>query len=213
MELLLSSLTATFIIGLSFGAGACMFSCIPTLGVMLLSQDIDAREVALQTWRFNAGRMAAYALLATLSGAIGASLTGLLDLSHANLIFAAMLLFSALLLWRKGRVAGCSSGNRKQIRAGLFGVGFAMGLRPCAPLAGVMAAAAATGSMFYGLLLGLAFGAGAIVVPQLLFGYGLGRAGAEMRSQLRNRQQQLARAGAVVLAVVGTGVGMGWLSL
>ena len=213
MEVLLSAMLTTFIIGLSFGAGACMFTCIPTLGVMLLAQDIGAKETSLQTLRFNLGRMSAYALLAAVSGLVGASLVGLLNMSHANLIFAAMLLGSAVLLWRKGRVAGCSSGKQKQIRAGLFGIGFAMGLRPCAPLAGVMAASAATGSGVYGLLLGLSFGAGAIVIPQLVFGYGLGRAGSEIRSQLRGRQQQLSRIGASVLAFVGISVGMGWLSL
>lgn len=213
MELLLSSMLATFIIGLSFGAGACMFTCIPTLGVMLLSQDIDAKEISKQTWRFNAGRMGAYSTLTSVSGFVGASLVGLLNVSHANLIFAAMLLFSAVLLWRKGKVAGCSSGQKKRLRAGLFGMGFAMGLRPCAPLAGVMAASAATGSLPYGLLLGLSFGAGAIIVPQLVFGVGLGRAGSEIRSQFVGRQQQLARVGASVLGCVGIGVGMGWVSL
>jgi len=215
MEVLFSSMLATFIIGLSFGAGACMFTCIPTLGVMLLAQDIGAKETSLQTLRFNLGRMSAYALLAAVSGMLGASLVQQLDMSHANLIFAAMLLFSASLLWQKGKVAGCSSsiGHKKRFRAGLFGMGFGMGLRPCAPLAGVMAASALTGSGAYGLLLGLSFGAGAIVIPQLVFGYGLGRAGAEMRSQLRDKQQLLARTGASVLVVVGVGVGMGWLSL
>lgn len=213
MEVLLSAMLTTFIIGLSFGAGACMFTCIPTLGVMLLSQDIGVREISLQTWRFNAGRMSAYALLAATSGLIGASLVGLLDMSYANYIFAVMLLGSAVLLWRKGKVSGCTSHGRNQIRAGLFGIGFAMGLRPCAPLAGVMAAAATTGSAVYGLLLGLSFGLGAIVIPQLVFGYGLGRAGSEIRSQLRGRQQQLSRIGASTLAVVGVGVGMGWISL
>ncbi|OIO71559.1 MAG: hypothetical protein AUJ57_07065 [Zetaproteobacteria bacterium CG1_02_53_45] len=213
MEVLLSSMLATFIIGLSFGAGACMFTCIPTLGVMLLAQDIGARETSLQTLRFNLGRMSAYALLTAVSGLIGASLVGLLEVSHANYIFAAMLLFSGVLLWRKGKVAGCSTGYKKQLRAGLFGIGFAMGLRPCVPLAGVMAASAATGSAAFGLLLGLSFGAGAIIIPQLVFGYGLGRAGSEIRSQLRGRQQQLARVGASVLAFVGIGVGMGWISL
>ena len=213
MEVLFSAMLTTFIIGLSFGAGACMFTCIPTLGVMLLAQDIGARETSLQTLRFNLGRMAAYALLAAVSGLVGASLVGLLDMSHANYIFAAMLLGSAVLLWRKGRVAGGASHKQKQIRAGLFGIGFAMGLRPCAPLAGVMAASAATGSAAYGLLLGLSFGAGAIVIPQLVFGYGLGRAGSEIRSQLQGRQQQLSRIGAGVLGSVGIAVGMGWLSL
>jgi len=204
---------ATFIIGLSFGAGACMFTCIPTLGVMLLSQDIDAKEVSRQTWRFNAGRIVAYATLTSISGLAGASLAGLLDVAYANWIFASMLLVSAVILWRKGKVAGCSGGARKQVRAGLFGIGFAMGLRPCAPLAGVMAAAAATGSVATGMLLGLSFGAGAVVVPQLVFGVGLGMAGGEIRTQFIGRQQQFARAGSSVLAIVGIGVGMGWVSL
>ncbi|OIO72177.1 MAG: hypothetical protein COZ00_01865 [Zetaproteobacteria bacterium CG_4_10_14_0_8_um_filter_49_80] len=213
MEVLFSSMLATFIIGLSFGAGACMFTCIPTLGVMLLAQDIGAKETALQTLRFNLGRMSAYMLLTATSGFIGASLVGMLKVSHANYIFAVMLFISAILLWYKGKVSACSTARNKQLRAGLFGIGFSLGLRPCAPLAGVMAASGVTGSALYGLLLGLSFGAGAIVIPQLVFGYGLGRAGAEIRSQLRGRQQQLARTGASILACVGVGVGMGWITL
>ncbi|MCF7821291.1 MAG: sulfite exporter TauE/SafE family protein [Mariprofundaceae bacterium] len=213
MEIFLSSMLATFIIGLSYGASACLFTCIPTLGVVLLSQNIGAKETSLQTWRFNAGRICAYSLLTSVSGFVGASLVGLLEIGHANLIFAAMLLFSAVLLWRTGKAAGCSSTQSRQTRAGLFGMGFAMGLRPCAPLAGVIAASAVTGSAIYGLLLGLAYGSGAIVVPQLIFGYGMGRAGSEIRLQLMGRQQQLARIGASVLGFVGVGVGMGWVSL
>ena len=203
----------TFIVGLSFGAGACMFTCIPTLGVMLLSQDLSPKETALQTWRFNAGRMSAYALLSASSGLIGLSLVGLLEAGQANLIFAGMLMFSAIILWRKGKQTICSSGQKKYLRAGLFGMGFSMGLRPCVPLAAVMATSAATGSVTTGLLLGLSFGFGAIIIPQLLFGYGLGHAGQEIRSQLRGNQQFFSRLGATVIAFVGVGVGMGWVNL
>ncbi len=217
MEVVISSMIATFMIGLSFGAGACMFTCIPTLGVMLLSQQLTPKETALQTWRFNAGRLSAYALLATGSGLIGASLVGLLEAGQANVIFAVMMLFSALILWRKGKQGLCSNGHsggqQKYLRAGLFGMGFSMGLRPCVPLAAVMTAAATTGSAVTGMLLGLSFGLGAIIVPQLLFGFGLGHAGQEIRSQLRGNQQTFARVGATMIASVGIGVGMGWVAL
>jgi len=213
MEVVISSMLATFMIGLSFGAGACMFTCIPTLGVMLMSQDLSPKETALQTWRFNVGRMSAYALLAAVSGFIGASLVGLLEAGQANIIFAVMMLFSAAILWRKGKQGLCTGGQRKYLRAGLFGMGFSMGLRPCVPLAAVMTTAATTGSATTGLLLGLSFGFGAILIPQLLFGFGLGHAGKEIRSQLRGSQQLLSRVGATVIAFVGVGVGMGWVAL
>ena len=215
MELLFSSMLATFVIGLSFGAGACMFTCIPTLGVMLLSQNLGPKETMVQTWRFNAGRLSAYGLLTAVSGWIGASLAGQLNMSQVNILFGAMLLVSAIMLWRKGKASNCGgSGKQKRfIRAGAFGIGFGMGLRPCAPLAAVMAAAATTGSAFTGLLLGISFGLGAIIVPQLVFGYGLGHAGKTIRTQLQGRQEQLARTGASVLAFVGVSVAMGWLSL
>lgn len=213
MELLLSSMGATFVIGLSFGAGACMFTCIPTLGVALLAQQLTPGETMLQTWRFNLGRICAYALLAGGSGLLGASFEALLRDAPVNLIFAVLLIGSAVVLWRTGAASGCSSHTARPMRGGLFGIGFGMGLRPCAPLTGVLVAAAATGSLSYGLLLGISFGLGAVVVPQLVFGLGLGRAGAEIRSQLRGKQQLLARSGAVILAMVGGGVGMGVIAL
>jgi len=204
---------ATFIIGLSFGAGACMFTCIPTLGVAILSQSLTPREVMAQTWRFNSGRIAAYALMAAVSGAIGASLVGLINVGFANLVLAGMLTISALLLWRTEKRPGCSGAGKRLVMAGMFGMGFGMGLRPCLPLAGVMAAAAATGSWQHGLLLGSVFGVGAVVVPQIVFGYALGRAGAEMRSQMRKNQHLLSRVGATILLVVSVGVGMEWITL
>lgn len=213
MELLLSSLGATFILGLSFGAGACMFTCIPTLGVVLMSQQLTPRETLLQTWRFNLGRITAYALLGAISAAVGASIASLLEAAPVDLIFAALLFGSAVVLWRSGSKSACASHHNRNIRGGLFGMGFGMGLRPCAPLTGVLVASAATGSWAYGLLLGLSFGLGAVVIPQLVFGYALGRAGAEIRSQLRSRQQTLARSGAAILALVGMGVGFGVVSL
>jgi len=192
-----------------------MFTCIPTLGVMLLAQKLTPKETAMQTWRFNAGRMSAYALLAAVSGFMGASLVGLLEAEQANVIFAVMMLLSAIILWRKGKQGLCSNsgGQKKYLRAGLFGMGFSMGLRPCVPLTAVMTAAASSGSVVTGLLLGLSFGLGAIIVPQLLFGFGLGHAGREIRAQLQLKQQTFARVGAAMIASVGLGVGMGWLNL
>ncbi len=190
-----------------------MFTCIPTLGVVLLSQQFTPREAMLQTWRFNGGRITAYTLLGTASGGIGASFAALLKTAPVNLIFAVLLVGAAIMLWRKGTGSSCSSHGRRSLGAGLFGMGFGMGLRPCVPLSGVMLVAAGTGSWSYGLLLGLSFGFGAIVIPQLVFGFALGRAGEELRSQLRTSQQSLTRSGAAILALVGIGVGMEWLSL
>lgn len=213
MEIMLTSLLGTFLIGLSFGAGACMFTCIPTLGVTLLSQPLTPGEMMRQTWHFNLGRLSAYSLLGLVSGAAGASVAIALKDLPVNWMFALMLMLSAILLWQSGDAKTCGNHHTRPMQTSLFAMGFGMGLRPCVPLAGVLLAAAGTASMSTGLLLGASFGLGAVVVPQLIFGLALGHAGAQLRSQLRLRQHVLARSGATMLILLATSIGMEWISL
>jgi len=216
VELLLSSLPASFVIGLSFGASACMFACVPTLGVALLGGGDGGLSTQKMAVRFNGGRLFGYSLLGLVSGSLGATVTQLVADEHASLLFGALLLFAGVMLWRRGSARSCSSHNKRNdalFRGSMFGMGLGMSLTPCVPLAGVCAAAAATGSPWLGWLLGLAFGLGAIIPAQLFLGYGLGAAGQQLRAQLTNHAARLSRIASGVLLLVGAGVMGGLLKL
>lgn len=210
-----AGITSAMLLGLSFGAGPCMLSCAPTLGTVLATKSgLTARKSMGMTARFNGGRMAAYTLMAALSGAAGASLEQLFGEEPVNLLMAAAIFLSAWMLWQDGNKS-CDEKHRfrPSINLGLFGIGFAMGLRPCAPMATVLGAAALTGSFWQGGLLGLAFGLGSVILPQLIFGLGFSLAGSQIRSQMATCAPHLGKAGAVVLMMTGIGVAGGWVSL
>ena len=213
MEMLVGGLTASLLLGLSFGASACLLSCMPTLGVSLLSQQGSTVGLA---WRFNAGRWLGYSLLGLVSGAIGVTITEGLDDRHAGWLLGSLLIVSGLLLWRRNGGPGCGKhgkGHDAMFKGSMFGMGFGMSLTPCVPLAGVCVAAAASGSPWSGWLLGAAFGTGAVLPAQLLLGYGLSSAGVQLRSQLSKRAPQISRIGGSVLMLTGIGIMGGFVRL
>jgi thiol:disulfide interchange protein DsbD len=86
---------------------------------------------------------------------------------------------------------------------GLFLMGVGMALSPCAPLGIVLFSAAMSGNALGGLLLGLSFGLGAIVIPALFYGIGLAYMGTQLREQLRDWRPKMERISAVLLIAVG----------
>lgn len=213
MEMMFGGLAASMLLGLSFGASACIISCMPTLGVSLLSQQGSTVGLA---WRFTAGRWLGYSMLGMISGGIGVTITEGLDSQQAGRLLGALLIASGLLLWRKNRSISCGKhgkGHDAMFKGSMFGMGLGMSLTPCIPLAGVCVAAAASGSLWSGWLLGAAFGVGAVLPAQLLLGYGLSSAGAQLRLQLSKKAPQIGRIGGTVLLLTGAGVMGGLIRL
>jgi len=215
MDMLFGGATASMLLGLSFGASACIISCIPTLGVAMMTQPGNASTIGL-AWRFNAGRWLGYSLLGMVSGGIGVTITEGLDSRHAGWLLGGLLMLTGLLLWKRSASGSCGKHGNKHddmFRGGIFGMGLGVSLTPCAPLAGVCVAAAASGSLWAGGLLGAAFGLGAVMPAQLLLGYGLSAAGAQLRAQLSRKAPQMGRIGGTILLLTGAGVIAGLIRL
>jgi thiol:disulfide interchange protein DsbD len=219
LEQTLLTLPMAMLLGLVFGMGACTVACLPYLGPVFIAAEGGMR----QSWRillpFSLGRLGSYASLAAIAGLsgqyIGAGLAGgqLRWLMGA----AAILLGVAMLLRPPG--GGCSrhskdSSPRRGLRSlsagtampgGLFLLGASMALSPCAPLGSVLFSAAACASAWNGLWLGLGFGAGAIVIPTIFYGFGFAWFGSRLREQLRNSHRHVVRLSAALLILTGAG--------
>ena len=207
-------------LGLMYGLGPCLVSCLPYLGPVFLARDFGPRH----SWRvvlpLSLGRLAGYSgfgLVAGLAGHVvkdGAAATTL-----RLLVGSAAVMIGLALLWRR---PACTAGSevtaaatmplrRLDLRAeprpllpgGLFLMGLSMALTPCAPLGVVLFSAAASGSAGHGLLFGFAFGLGAIVVPAIVFGLGAAYLGRELRAQLGRWRPLLERLSAGMLIFVG----------
>lgn len=220
-------LPMAFTLGLTFGMGPCLLACLPWLGTVYLNSDGGIRD----SWRVllpvSLGRLTAYSGFALASGGFGLAVSQTASAGHAGeqvgwvLGASALLVGLALLPRLKNTAAACSqpvrAGKPQAVRfhtrppaprtlmpGGLFLMGLAMALTPCAPLGVVLVAAAALADPLAGAALGLSFGLGAVLVPGLVYGLGAAWFGQQLRLQLgpwRGRVQLLS---AALLIVSGT---------
>ncbi len=214
---------AAAVLGLSFGAGACTLTCLPYVGPLMLGGAGDSRSAWRIAGVFSLGRLAGYVGLGAAAGMLGAWVEGWLEHPLARLALAAVVLWLALGLWRR-RHAGCVTGRMPGVRPperigpgtrgpsapGVFLLGAGMAVTPCLPLATVIAAAAASGTLIGGSLLGLGFGLGAVVIPGVILGFGLGRVSVEIRRQLQRWRPFMERGSAVMLVAMALATGLGW---
>ncbi|MES9939868.1 MAG: sulfite exporter TauE/SafE family protein [Candidatus Thiodiazotropha sp. 6PLUC2] len=216
-------------LGLVFGMGACTIACLPYLGPVFLASDGGIRR----SWRillpFSVGRLSGYASLATLAGIAGHYLEGAItDDTQVRAIVGGATILIGIALWLRGPgVTACSKDSRSSIATvpveqigtpasqdnvprpllpgGLFLLGIGMTLTPCAPLGAVLFSAAAVASPWHGLMLGLGFGVGAIIIPSLIYGIGAAYLGSRLREQLQHRQLIIIRLSAGLLILSGIG--------
>ena len=87
----------------------------------------------------------------------------------------------------------------------LFGMGAGMALNPCVPLATVLTVSATLATPTDGLMLGLAFGIGAVVaIPTLIFGIVVAHFGAQIRENLTQWSSKLELAAGGMLVLLGS---------
>lgn len=196
-------LPMAFALGLVYGLGPCLVSCLPYLGPVFLARDFSWRR----SWRvvlpLSLGRLAGYASFGALAGWVGHyAKEGMAVSSSLHLLIGAAALMVGISLLRQRRpacamVAAVPAGEAVLLRridvgqqarpllpGGLFLMGVGMALTPCGPLGVVLFSAAASGGAASGLLLGSGFGLGAIVVPSLVYGLGVSYFGRRLREQL-----------------------------
>ncbi|MEY2633722.1 MAG: hypothetical protein RIR00_2376, partial [Pseudomonadota bacterium] len=174
------SLPLAFSLGLLYGLGPCLLSCLPYLGPVLLSSDGGLRQSWQVLLPLSAGRLTVYAGFGAVSGWWGSRfVAGVAPWTVALTLGLALLLAGlALLLRRRGGCAGRACGgpaapSRPLLTSGLYLLGVGMALTPCAPLSAILLGAAASASPLGGALLGLAFGLGACLAPGLVYGLGV----------------------------------------
>jgi sulfite exporter TauE/SafE len=203
-------------LGLIYGLGPCLISCLPYLGPVFLARDFSLHR----SWRvvvpLAAGRLAGYGAIGLAAGAAGHVVKDGVAASALHLLVGgAAVMVGLALLWRRPACTAAAgptaplrrfdpgSTPRPLLPGGLFLMGFSMALSPCAPLGVVLFSAAAAASAGHGLLLGLAFGMGAIVVPSLVYGFGAAYLGGRLREQLGNWRKPIEMLSASLLLATG----------
>lgn len=204
-------------LGFAYGMGPCLLSCAPFLGPVFLASDGGIKKSWKIILPLSLGRLTAYSTFGFVVGLIGTYAKGMVISDEVRIVVgcAVLMVGLALLLRKPEKSCGSSSQSvslqrmdkRDRVRTllpgGLFLMGVGMTLSPCAPLGVVLFSASMSGSAGGGLLLGLSFGLGAIVIPALFFGIGMAYLGTRLREQLQSWRPKIERLSALLLIVVG----------
>lgn len=207
-------------LGFAYGMGPCLVSCAPFLGPVFLASDGGIKRSWQIILPLSLGRLTAYSAFGTIVGMAGHYVKGTIASDSIRMVVgcAVLMMGMALLLRRSGKPCGSTQPQgvpmqrmdkrespQMLLPGGLFLMGIGMALSPCAPLGTVLFSASMTGSAAAGLLLGMSFGLGAIVVPALAYGIGMAYLGTQLRAQLHNWRPKIERFSALLLVAVGIG--------
>lgn len=209
-------------LGFAYGMGPCLISCAPFLAPVFLARDGGLK----QSWRvvlpLSLGRLLVYISMGAFAGSLGYYAKGVATNPAIHLLLGCAVLMMGIALLLRKPISACAatasvkggstslrrmdfSAPRPLLPGGLFLMGIAMALSPCAPLGIVLFSAAMSGEAINGALLGASFGAGAIFIPAVVFGVGLAYLGSRIREQLKAWQPRVERMSAWLLVLTGLG--------
>ncbi|MES9969786.1 MAG: sulfite exporter TauE/SafE family protein [Candidatus Thiodiazotropha sp.] len=226
------SFGAALLLGLSFGAGPCNIACLPYLGPVFTTSDNGIRG----SWRtllpFSLGRISGYTLLAGAAGWAGLWVDDLIAGPWVRWVLGGATILVALsILWRR-RSSLCKSNctskhgirietgsalkshamGRSSLPGSLYVMGFGMALNPCAPLTTIILAAATSASILAGASLGIGFALGAVVLPTLVFAFGVAHFGHQIRLHLAHHRTALENTSIGLLLMIGSATALGWIT-
>jgi cytochrome c biogenesis protein CcdA len=230
METLTLSFSAALLMGLAFGAGPCNVTCLPYLGPVFLRESNGGGADWQTILPFSLGRLTSYSLLGAIAGSFGYAATKWIeDGPAAQILGVATIMIGVLMMRRAGAKKACHSQSGKHgsevmipltqqktrplFSFSLFGMGAGMALNPCVPLATVLTVSAAMATPVEGLLLGLAFGIGAVAIPTVLFGFAVAYFGSQIRYHLSQWSGRLEQVAGGMLVLLGSITVLGFVKV
>ncbi|MDD2789599.1 MAG: sulfite exporter TauE/SafE family protein [Sulfurimonas sp.] len=169
-----------FIVGLSYGATACMFSCMPFLSPLLVNSSNTLKQSINIVLPFSLGRIFSYTMISVIALSSAGLVKAILnDNGFFQLILGTFtLLMGVFMLYRilKKSQKSCSSqtsipNNPSTSAFGLFGIGALVSINPCAPVLTLITLSANSASFSNAIGMGISFGLGAVFVPFLFYGF------------------------------------------
>ncbi|MFT5659540.1 MAG: sulfite exporter TauE/SafE [Sulfurimonas sp.] len=212
--------TSLFLIGLSYGATACMLSCMPFLSPILLANSRSVSHAMAVVFPFSIGRVVSYMLMAVFASISMIQVKSIINnpaiaqvvLGSATMLIAVVMFYRSY----QDRPSNCSSSkptSSKTSILGYFTMGLVISLNPCAPIMTLITAAANSSSIGNAAFMGLSFGLGAIAATILFYGFLISSVAREIVSQFSEHKRNIERIAALLLAMVAVSVFNGWLVL
>ena len=210
-------LVSLFIVALSYGATACMFSCMPIVSPILLANGAT-REASLRALLpLTLGRISGYVILALVAYTGSIFVKSLIkDTELMGYLLGSLTLFMAFRLWLDARrTASCCSTTPSTPKStlSLYLSGALLSMSICAPVVTMMTLSAASSTWYGALAYGFVFALGASILWFLFFSIVLTKVLQESLVHLGTYRTLLRHAAPIFLGVVGVAIFNGWLHL
>jgi len=211
------ALLSLFLVALSYGATACMFSCMPLISPILLANGATRTQSLRVLLPISLGRISGYIFLSIIAF-LGATLikSFISDTVLMGYLLGTITLILAGRLWYSlRRSASCCTGSSRtaQGTVALFFTGALLSMSLCAPVVTMMTLSAASSSLLWAAAYGLAFGLGATLLWFLFFSVVLTTVLKESLIHLEQYRNALRHLAPILLAGVGVAIFNGWIRL
>ncbi len=207
----LTTLFSIFIIGLSYGGTACMFSCMPFLSPLLISNSNDTKQALGIILPFSLGRIFSYTLISIIAYLSSFWIKQVLDdNSLFSIILGISTISMGLFLFYKSFKLQSSCGHTTPLikkpklnKIGFFAIGATMSVNPCAPIMALIGVAVNSSTVYNAVALGLFFGVGAVIFSIIFYGFIVSTMIKGFMAQFSSYKLHIERLAAILLIIVG----------
>ncbi len=210
-----------FLIGLSFGATACMFSCMPFLTPILIKNSNNIKQSLNVMIPFSLGRIFTYTIIAVIAFLSAALVKDLLqDNSVINTVLGSVTIFLGLLMfyntYKNNKTCGVhkpASNNHNFSRIGFFAMGATISINLCTPVISLIALSSNSSNIYSAIAFGISFGTGAVLFTLLFYGFFFSTVIKGLLEQFSKYKKHLEFTASLFLILVGILIISGNLSL
>jgi len=208
------------LIGLSYGATACMFSCMPFLAPLLISNSTKSVSSLKVVLPFSLGRVVTYIFISLIASSSSLFIKSILNdntifqliLGSFTVLIGLGLLYTTLIVETKCK-SKVSTSKKPKGTFGIFGIGALVSLNPCVPVLTLITISANTTTYLFSFLNGLLFGLGAVLVPFIFYTLIVGRIFQGLIEQFKVYTNYIQIFASLLLIFVGSMVVAGKISL
>lgn len=210
------ALLSLFLVALSYGATACMLTCMPLISPILLANSGTRNQSLRVLLPISLGRISGYIFLSLIAFE-GATLLKYIitDKTLMGYLLGGITLILAVRLWFSLNTASCCTTQPKtpKGRIPLFLTGVLLSMSLCAPVITMMTLSATTSSLGLAIIYGAVFGLGATLLWFLFFSVVLTAILKESLVHLSRYRSLLQHTAPIILAGVGIAIFKGWIHL
>lgn len=188
--------------GLLYGTTVCSLTCLPYLGLYLLSTGRGFTDGVKSSLLFLSGKLICYTFAGGLSAYLGSILMPEESIFAKQIMGIAIIAFG-LSIFLTGRNGHCSriQGTGKTIT--LFITGVSTSLIPCPPLITMLLLAAKSGSFVSGATYGMVYGLGIAISPLIIACGGLSLISKTVKKEAGGIMPYLQGISAVMIVIMG----------